>query len=102
MKQIQWTSADANRAVKMGWRLMRESHKTPTGNWVHHNFLAKTKGDGPFKSDREAVEWVVECLLWEHDHDQFHRQGLSLGEIAKRQSTCRKAITLCALGGNSQ
>lgn len=79
-KKIIWTKSDAKRACKMGW-LLSES-----GSQIVKSFPAS-----PFKTDDEAVAWVVNTMVGD---DWILGSRLNLNEA--NWSTCRKALFLCA------
>ena len=77
MKTLHWTTADAKRAEKMGWRI----------DWCHSCISREIKvaETSPFNSDDEAIEWVMS----EAD------TGYLGGNVCQEVKTCRKAIALC-------
>lgn len=83
-KKIKWTNADAKRAEKMGWQLVEHTHGCLIGAWM----------PSPFKTDYEAVEWVVNAMV---GNDWILGPSLKLNE--SDWVTCKKALLLCAGGG---
>jgi putative component of membrane protein insertase Oxa1/YidC/SpoIIIJ protein YidD len=74
MKPIKWTKSDAKRAAKMGWMLSASGAK-----------IVRAYRNSPFKTDREAREFVCSCSRYAPTYLE--------------SSTCRKALLLCAGGG---
>ena len=84
MKKIIWTKSDAKRAKAMGFFLN------------FHRRIVRYDDASPFKTDDEAVEWVV----------RIHREGFQLsydkcpaGKSYLFWGTIDKALLLCAGGG---
>lgn len=85
--KLKFTKSDHDRAFKMGWRIYEgiSIARVPY-------FVIKTCGPddpSPFKSDREAVEWVIQITISCGYH--FHSQD-------DNWKTCHKALLLCCLG----
>lgn len=80
MKTPIWNKADAKRASKMGWRLQQVA--------PHYPARIALWGER-FKSDDEAIEWVIEVV---------ESLPLELFENDQLYKTCRKALFLCAKG----
>jgi hypothetical protein len=92
MSKLKWTRADAKRASKMGWELEGQIATAANGHdyIAGYNIVAPCHGPlSPFKSDREAVKWVIET--------QTTFSGGSGLEFPEHV-TCRKAILLCCGG----
>ena len=80
----------------MGWRL-RQGWLAELAylNYriVAHKSEAKNAPKTIFQSDREAVEWVMECALGlqntDSGYEHYHLDA----------DTCKRAVLLCCLGG---
>lgn len=80
---LKWTKADAKRAAQMGWFLDGNGVQTYSRIYGPKHLLAKS----PFKSDREAAEWV------------WHESFTAAEKDYRSTSTCYKTIILCLIGG---
>ncbi len=98
MKTPKWTKADSKRAEKMGWQLKEVRYECAncgpynTASIERLSPYGTSKHKGRFKSDDEAIEWVVAMVISGY---------FGSGEIAfkaKALKTCRKALLLCAKG----
>lgn len=89
MKTPVWTKSDAKRSEKMGWKLgYQEAWCASRGINTGDKFHRILRHGDRFKSDDEAIEWVV---------DSVSRGCMGSCGIAE-WDTCRKALFLCAKG----
>lgn len=86
--KAKWNKADSVGAARMGWRLVR------TPGFQCGPDLARIERHGDrFKSDDEAIEWVMHCFATASDWTVSDRSAWD-----ENQQTCRKALFLCARG----
>jgi hypothetical protein len=91
VKQLKWTKADAKRAEMMGWCLWVDRYvqggSITTRTIAEVNRIRITqdsmfKATSPFKSDNEAIEWVM-------------KEYANPSSTDENDKTIAKAIALC-------
>lgn len=92
MKTPIWNKADAKRAEKMGWKLMQPNSCITKNRVPIKTFIMRA--DTRFKSDDEAIEWVL--LAFEEPFIHFKGSGGFPKPWHPFHDTIRKALFLCA------
>jgi hypothetical protein len=90
MSQPKWSKADAKRAERMGWHFWADYGVHRRATWI-------TRHGTTFRTDAEAVEWVVRMAETGIRLDGL--ASITYGDLVAKKKTCRKAIILCCTGG---